>query len=430
MPETLITPFSRWILAGVALIGACALSVDASAQMNPPAPVPPQGVPGAAPGAAPVNPMCPRLEAQLATIDRGGSRPGQGRSDPPLPGCRDQAAGRARPGHVAGQAHGLRQFRVFLAVLRPVGAMRSGQQPDPADAGQSGPDHLQPGAAAQRRPRRRRSRKPAPLGPDRRWRRTIAARNTPMPLRGSGNFLDNLFGNNNNYNNPSAPSADLGPQSGTFRTVCVRSCDGAYFPISFATVPARFPDDEKTCKALCPAADATLFAYRNPGEDMNQAVSISGQPYTVVAERIPLPPGVQSVLLLQGRRTDLVRRAEEHRRQGRRRTAGRHHRHRGQREEDGAALAGEGSRDDREEGRRRHHRYRARRFAAGRFQHLPHQPAGRETRSAPSARPSSRRARDPIPRTLQPTRSRARDSSVSSGLGSGLPASRKRLVMG
>ena len=77
-----------------------------------------------------------------------------------------------------------------------------------------------------------------------------------------------------------APGADIGPQSGTYRTVCVRTCDGAYFPISFATVPARFPDDEKTCKALCPAAEATLFAYRNPGEDMNQAVSINGQPYS------------------------------------------------------------------------------------------------------------------------------------------------------
>src|SRR6202020_3398955 len=48
----------------------------------------------------------------------------------------------------------------------------------------------------------------------------------------------------------------------------------------FATVPGRFPDDEKTCKALCPATEANLYAYRNPGEDMNQAVSISGQPYT------------------------------------------------------------------------------------------------------------------------------------------------------
>jgi hypothetical protein len=45
-------------------------------------------------------------------------------------------------------------------------------------------------------------------------------------------------------------------------------------------VPARFPDDEKTCKALCPAAEATLFSYRNPGEDMSSAVSINGQPYS------------------------------------------------------------------------------------------------------------------------------------------------------
>jgi hypothetical protein len=93
---------------------------------------------------------------------------------------------------------------------------------------------------------------------------------------GPGNFLNNLFGNNA----PDAPAADVGPQSGTYRTLCVRTCDGAYFPISFATVPARFPDDEKTCKSLCPAAEATLFSYRNPGEDMNSAVSIGGQPYS------------------------------------------------------------------------------------------------------------------------------------------------------
>jgi hypothetical protein len=70
--------------------------------------------------------------------------------------------------------------------------------------------------------------------------------------------------------------------SGTYRTVCVRTCDGGYFPVSFATTPARFPDDEKTCKALCPATDAALYAYRNPGEDINQAVSVNGQPYTAL----------------------------------------------------------------------------------------------------------------------------------------------------
>ena len=76
------------------------------------------------------------------------------------------------------------------------------------------------------------------------------------------------------------PGAEYGPASGTFRTVCVRTCDGAYFPVSFATVQARFPDDEKTCKALCPATEASLFTYRNPGEDINQAVSIAGQTYS------------------------------------------------------------------------------------------------------------------------------------------------------
>ena len=97
----------------------------------------------------------------------------------------------------------------------------------------------------------------------------------------SGNFLQNLF--NGGGNNPIAPpGGDLGPQSGTFRTVCVRSCDGFYFPISFATVPGRFPDDERTCKSLCPAADANLFTYRNPGEDINSAVSINGQPYSSI----------------------------------------------------------------------------------------------------------------------------------------------------
>jgi hypothetical protein len=60
----------------------------------------------------------------------------------------------------------------------------------------------------------------------------------------------------------------------------VRTCDGFYFPISFATIPARFGDDERTCKNLCPASDANLFTYRNPGEDMNSAVSVSGQPYS------------------------------------------------------------------------------------------------------------------------------------------------------
>ncbi|WP_442757521.1 DUF2865 domain-containing protein, partial [Pseudomonas sp. PM2] len=66
----------------------------------------------------------------------------------------------------------------------------------------------------------------------------------------------------------------------TYRTVCVRTCDGFFFPISFAATPARFPSDEQMCQRQCPGTEARLFAYRNPGGDIDQAVAINGQPYS------------------------------------------------------------------------------------------------------------------------------------------------------
>jgi hypothetical protein len=72
------------------------------------------------------------------------------------------------------------------------------------------------------------------------------------------------------------------PMSGTYRTVCVRTCDGYYFPISYATTPDKFADDEKTCQRLCPAAETALFTHHNPGEEVEQAVSLTGQPYSAL----------------------------------------------------------------------------------------------------------------------------------------------------
>jgi hypothetical protein len=89
-------------------------------------------------------------------------------------------------------------------------------------------------------------------------------------------FFDRLFGGNGSgvYSTPP------GPMGGTFRTVCVRTCDGFYFPISYSTSPDRFRDDEQTCQRMCPAAEVSLFTYHNPGEEMTQAVSLSGRLYT------------------------------------------------------------------------------------------------------------------------------------------------------
>jgi hypothetical protein len=276
MPETLISlsrsSLLRSILACAALSGVSAFGVDAWAQMNPGAPPQQQGAP-----MTPVNPMCPRLEAQLASIDRGGGDPAReeqvrryqeaaNKQQTEL----DRVTLQAR--RMGCDSSGF--FSLFSGPSAQCGPVNNQIQQMRANLEQitTSLERLRSGGLGG-----------AERDNQRRSVLTALAQNNCGPqyasaLRGAGSFLENLFGNNNI--NPNIPPPDLGPQSGTFRTVCVRSCDGAYFPISFATVPGRFPDDEKTCRALCPAAEATLYAYRNPGEDMNQAVSINGQPYS------------------------------------------------------------------------------------------------------------------------------------------------------
>jgi hypothetical protein len=97
----------------------------------------------------------------------------------------------------------------------------------------------------------------------------------------SGNFFERLFGAPGNESGAiiGAPQQQVG---GTYRTVCVRLCDGYYFPISYATTPDRFQADAQTCQRECPAAQVQLYTYHNPGEEMSQAVSLEGQPYTAL----------------------------------------------------------------------------------------------------------------------------------------------------
>lgn len=75
------------------------------------------------------------------------------------------------------------------------------------------------------------------------------------------------------------PSPFFDSQSSTYRTLCVRTCDGYYWPISFSTMPERFTEDSRTCQRMCPAAQVVLYTHRNPGEDVSQAVSLGGQVY-------------------------------------------------------------------------------------------------------------------------------------------------------
>lgn len=277
MPLTLAL-LSRWILICAVLLGTAATNSAANAQAAP-AQSNMDALAQMPPGSAPPaqgNPICIRLEGQLAAVDRGASG-----GDP----AKEEQIRRYQESATRQQAE---LDRVTLQAKR-MGCESSGFfSLFNGQSAQCAPvnNQIQQMRAnlEQMTTSLERLRSGGIGGADRENQRrsvlTALAQNNCGPqyaaaARGGGNFMDNLF--NNNPIPP--PSADLGAPSGTFRTVCVRTCDGAYFPVSFATYQARFPDDEKSCKALCPATEATLFSYRNPGEDINQAVSLSGQTY-------------------------------------------------------------------------------------------------------------------------------------------------------
>jgi len=65
----------------------------------------------------------------------------------------------------------------------------------------------------------------------------------------------------------------------TYRTICVRVCDGYYFPLSFAASRQRFAADAVKCLSQYELGEANLYYYPNPGGDVSQAVSLSGKRY-------------------------------------------------------------------------------------------------------------------------------------------------------
>jgi len=87
-------------------------------------------------------------------------------------------------------------------------------------------------------------------------------------------LLDGLFG----------PFRDDQPQahSATYRTLCVRTCDGFYFPISNAADSTNFTRDAAKCTAACGGA-ARLFYYPNSGGDVETMLDLTGRAYASYA---------------------------------------------------------------------------------------------------------------------------------------------------
>lgn len=70
-----------------------------------------------------------------------------------------------------------------------------------------------------------------------------------------------------------------GRGSSTYRTVCVRLCDGFYWPVSFATTGGNLGGDSKACEESC-SSPAALYYYPNPGGEPEDMVNLKGEPYT------------------------------------------------------------------------------------------------------------------------------------------------------
>ena len=67
-----------------------------------------------------------------------------------------------------------------------------------------------------------------------------------------------------------------------YRTVCVRLCDGYYFPISFSTTRDRFAEDEQACVARC-ANEVRLFYHPSDVQDDPELIDRDGNAYADLA---------------------------------------------------------------------------------------------------------------------------------------------------
>jgi hypothetical protein len=291
---------ARSFLLGAAF-GAFATAAPAMAQGVLSAPVPPQsipsqpsatppGIPGTnqatpnqgAPYSPPPNaaasssPICTQLEGQLATFDQTSGSQSRAQQISSAQDAiakqqadLDRAVAQAHKAGCAGEGF----LALFSALSPQCGPMTSQIQQMRGNLDHMTTDlqKLQSGSDDQGGQRR------ALIG-------QLAQNNCGAQYTAAANaqggpqgFFDALFGNGTvvNANGDGAPN-------GTYHTVCVRTCDGYYFPVSYSTEPTHFAEDMQTCQRECPAAEVSLYSFRNPGENMDQAVSSTGQLYTAL----------------------------------------------------------------------------------------------------------------------------------------------------
>ncbi len=111
--------------------------------------------------------------------------------------------------------------------------------------------------------------------------------------------------------NPGDPGydGDWHAQGGS-EAICVRQCDGGFFPVSYSAYRGNLQDLNSLCQAQCPNAEAMVYT-KSLWRDVETAVSIDGEPYANhpnalkfqkqrVAACSCKPPGVSWAQALEG----------------------------------------------------------------------------------------------------------------------------------
>jgi hypothetical protein len=123
-------------------------------------------------------------------------------------------------------------------------------------------------------------------------KQAVQARYEAVCLQRPRNFWETLFGGGRQEPPPVSDLAAPPPPEdrldeddtrngahGGSQAVCVRTCDGGFFPLSFSARSASDEELAELCKALCPNAEVRLYT-RNPNRDISTALGIDGTGYS------------------------------------------------------------------------------------------------------------------------------------------------------
>jgi hypothetical protein len=213
---------------------------------------------------------CARLQAKIADLDRGGGRAGRG----------------AGPSQQQ-----LAQLSQIIATARGLGCDR----PEIAFSGGAGGRCPSLNAQIQQMQATVGALQAAGGPADRAAARAdlVARFNAycrnapPAPPRQRG-FFEQLFGIPGPPETPQpaqqvppeeTPPGDDGKAHGGSQAVCVRTCDGGYFPMSISARGADPAFLTNLCQALCPNTPVAVFT-RAPNSQIETAVSLEGAPYS------------------------------------------------------------------------------------------------------------------------------------------------------